>query len=77
MKLTREEKKILDEHVIEQKQLRKVDKSLKNSADFEEHLELIKEQSFFKLGEFLIEHNFAQDKEKLEKVWKYLRKKLS
>lgn len=76
MKLTKEEKAILDEHIIYQKEIRKIDQSLKDKPEFQDYVELIIENSLFKLFEFLYKNNLTKDKEKLDLCWKYLKKRL-
>jgi len=72
--LTKEDIQTLDQHIREQRKVRRVPKDLK---DDREVLEKVMTDSYFYLADFIKENNFHENREKLLEVWDYLTKGLS
>ena len=76
MKLTKEEKLLLDDHIEEQRKIRKIDKEWETLPDFEQRLDIIVEQSYWAMCDFIINKNLHNNKEKLKLCWEYFKKNL-
>lgn len=67
-----EELRVLQEHVKEQKRIRKLSAEGKSKEELEKEVLIIAEQIHFHNLDFITKHKFYENKEKLHSVWQYL-----
>jgi len=67
--LTPTDRKLLNNHVLEQKKLRKIEKPDKMTP---ESIDALKEDIFFFQMDFVKSNGYDTDRVKLTEVWKYL-----
>ena len=69
-----EEIEKIDILVRDLQRMRKINKEMGN---IEHQIDVILEQSFFYIGDFIIENKFNTDPNKISTLWQYLKKRLS
>jgi len=72
MKLSKEEKILINEHIKYQREIRKMNPNY-TREEFEQKIEY----SLFEFLEFLKNNGFLENGEKRNKIWKYVKNKLS
>jgi hypothetical protein len=66
------ELQLLQEHVKEQKRIRKFSTKDKSKEEVDKEILVIAEQIHFHNLDFIMKNKFFEDKEKLHSVWQYL-----